>query len=191
MEKEIQIRHGKEHFPNYVWWITPFEWQRNLNHYFASCFPPLKDTEENMFLAFQRDLHRVFCEMFNNRQLLTPFFLGKRTEPYIDIRESDKEYVVNADVPGVASENLHLCFAEDSLIIRGKRDVIKKDGTHIIHKECCNANFERVVALPEDADIKNSAAELVHNVLTVRIPRKGSAKKSIGANDYSARKEAS
>jgi HSP20 family protein len=117
--------------------------------------------------------------MFNTRQMMTPWLNGGRTEPYIDIRDNNKSFVIRADVPGLDPENLDIAVSENAVTISGYKDNECKDGEGFVHHECCNGSFCRTVALPEDADTENASAAFEKNILIIEVPKKAKTQQKI------------
>jgi len=66
--------------------------------------------------------------------------------PATDVRETETEYVVEADVPGLKKEDLTLTVQEGILTIRGERkkeEEVKKDNYHRVERT--HGKFERIM----------------------------------------------
>jgi HSP20 family molecular chaperone IbpA len=155
---------------------------RNMLDVLASVFGPETSqvapmiADNALFSAAQHGTHRLFSEMFNNRQMATPWFIGSAPEPYVDILESHDAFRVKADVPGIEEENLNIAISDGALTISGTRcDETKEGDERYIRHECHSGTFSRTIALPEEADMDSATAELEHNVLSIRIPKKAAA----------------
>lgn len=92
----------------------------------------------------------------------------------IDVGETEQAFILTADVPGVADENLALTVDDNVLTISGKRESItNKQDDHNIHRiERSEGEFKRIFTLPENADIENIIANKKDGVLLVEIPKK-------------------
>jgi len=93
-------------------------------------------------------------------------------QPPMDIWESAGLWLLTADLPGVADEDLHVELAERRLTIRGNRTTspahAKMKAAQI---ERPPGAFERTFNLPEDADKESLKAEFRRGVLTVAVCR--------------------
>ncbi len=178
MFSTLTINMNKAHPVDALWWRPGFNMQRELNENLSrmsSLFFPwgVWMDEQELFRALEQNLHRLYSESFNLRQMLTPWVMGSHTAPYVDIVENEKGYIVYADVPGLSEENLDVSAAEDALIIEGRKERHKSAaGQSYIHRECCTAPFKRTIALPEDADPLRADMILKHNVLIIEVPKK-------------------
>ena len=113
-------------------------------------------------------------EEFN--QLSRRFFgttIAARPEPAkmpIDVREQDDQFIVEADVPGLAPEDLEIVATPERLVLKGSRKTNNENGT--LRRERTEYAFERVLALPRGIDTSAIEATLDAGVLTVRLPKR-------------------
>lgn len=113
-----------------------------------------------------------FTEMARwNRALARPTrTVGFR--PAVDVFEGESGYVLTAEVPGVAAEDLDIQVENGALTMRGERkleNVEERDG--YTHVERSYGSFVRTFTLPDTADSESVEAELKDGVLTLRIPK--------------------
>jgi len=93
-------------------------------------------------------------------------------EPSMDIWESDGLWLVTADLPGVADEDLHVEIAERRLTIRGnRRTSVADEGMNPVQIERPAGTFVRTFNLPEDAQEQSIKAEFRRSVLTVAVSK--------------------
>lgn len=96
--------------------------------------------------------------------------------PAADISETDTEYVVKAELPGVKREDVKLTLEDGMLTIRGERRQEQEDKAGKKHRiERFYGSFYRSFTLPGDADAQNIRAESRDGVLDVHIPKRKSA----------------
>jgi len=99
---------------------------------------------------------------------ITPIMLT----PNIDIKETDENYVVSVEVPGVAKEDVDIRIDGDALIIRGEKKQEKKEDNENYHcVERHYGSFERMLTIPKDANADNIDAKFKDGVLTINIKR--------------------
>jgi HSP20 family protein len=107
-----------------------------------------------------------------------PHFFGDEREmmiewsPAVDIKETDKEYLVKAELPGVKREDVKVSLDDDVLTIEGERRQekdVKGEKTHRVER--FYGTFSRSFALPEFADAKAIRAESKDGVLNVHVPK--------------------
>ncbi len=93
--------------------------------------------------------------------------------PSTDISETDKEYVVRADLPAVKKEDVKVTVDSGMLKIEGERKQKKDEKSERYHRvESYYGNFQRQFSLPENIDSSSIRCESQDGVLTVHIPKK-------------------
>jgi HSP20 family protein len=93
-------------------------------------------------------------------------------EPSIDLWESGGSWLLTADLPGLADQDLHVELAEKQLTIRGNRNISPASGAmNAVQRERPAGSFSRTFTLPGDAQADSVEAELKNGVLTVTVSR--------------------
>ena len=99
--------------------------------------------------------------------------------PNVDIRENDKEIIVEAELPGIDEKDIQLSVRGGVLSLKGEkkseRDE-KKDTYHVIERGF--GSFERSFELPDSADQDQIKADFNKGVLRVVIPKRAEAAKA-------------
>jgi len=92
--------------------------------------------------------------------------------PVADISETDKEYLIKAELPEVRKEDVKITLDNGVITIAGERKQEKehKDANEI-RVESFYGTFTRSFTLPENIDAKAIQAESKDGVLKVRIPK--------------------
>jgi HSP20 family protein len=88
--------------------------------------------------------------------------------PRVDIYETEKVYVLLADMPGIGPEGLDVVAERNELIVRGR---VEPPATTPDYQEFELANYYRAFALTEDLDTSGITATLKDGVLKVEIPK--------------------
>jgi HSP20 family protein len=97
--------------------------------------------------------------------------------PAADISETENEYVVKADLPGVDKKDVHITIENGQLRLSGERKIEKEaKGENQIRIERFHGTFARTFGLPDDADMAGIKADSSNGSLTIRIPRKKGTK---------------
>ena len=90
----------------------------------------------------------------------------------VDVEDSEKEYIVHAELPGVNKEEVHLSLEDGRLRISVQRDEEKEEkDKNYIHRERRVCSMERNIFLQEAGE-ENIKAKLEHGVLKIEIPKK-------------------
>ena len=113
----------------------------------------------------------VFNDLFNTE------FLPKTncTAPAINVKESDKAYIVELAAPGMKKEdfNVHI-NDEGNLVVKMESKTEKKDedkNTRYLRREFSYSKFEQTLILPDDVKRDAISAKVEHGVLTVELPK--------------------
>lgn len=120
----------------------------------------------NNLSPFER-LSTMMEDMFPTSTLLTGHWV-----PAVDIKETDKEFMFMAELPGMNRENLDVDLVGDTLVIRGKREDVKEEkGEGYLRKERHAGTFYRSFRL--DAPVKENEidAEYRDGILKVIVPK--------------------
>jgi HSP20 family protein len=119
------------------------------------------------FQTLQDTMNRFFSEPAANRPWV----------PAVDIRETENELVLKADIPDMKFEDIDVRMENGTLTVRGERKFDqeeKKGGWHRVERSY--GTFERVFALPETVNPEGAQADYKNGVLTVTLPKKELAK---------------
>jgi HSP20 family protein len=90
--------------------------------------------------------------------------------PLVDIEETDDDYVVEAELPGVKRENVSIDLAGSELTITGEVKERERTG-RLRQRTRRSGRFEYRVRLPEQVDDQSVDAKLADGVLAVRVPK--------------------
>jgi HSP20 family protein len=101
----------------------------------------------------------------------------RTTAPAVDVIETEDEYIVIADLPGVEKKDLELSVTGSLLSIRGdKKSEQESEKRKFFRKETWVGSFNRTIDLPDRIDSGRISAELADGVLTVHIGKREEAK---------------
>ncbi|SFV76302.1 heat shock protein, Hsp20 family [hydrothermal vent metagenome] len=90
--------------------------------------------------------------------------------PAVDIEESDKAYLVRAELPGVHKDDVHVVIENNVLTIKGEKRVEIED-TKRHRVERSYGSFVRSFTLPHTVKTTNIKAEYVDGVLNLTIAK--------------------
>ena len=111
------------------------------------------------------------------RRMLEDFGVAPASLPAADLYETEKELIVELDVPGFEEKELALEVSDHTLTIKGERlqEREEKEKTFFLH-ERLEKHFERSFTLPVDADLEKVKATFKTGVLEVHVPKIEAAK---------------
>ena len=115
-----------------------------------------------------RELDRVAQQVFgtNARPAAMP----------IDAFRRGDEFVVQFDLPGVASDSIELTVERNVLTVHAERRRADDDGVELLIGERPQGTFSRQLFLAETLDSEHIAADYTDGVLRLRVPVKEQAK---------------
>jgi HSP20 family protein len=92
----------------------------------------------------------------------------------LDVAEKDGAYVVHAEIPGVAKDDIQVSIEGNQVTIGAevKRETEKKEGERVIHSERYYGSAYRSFTLPADLDEAASAAKYENGVLELTLAKK-------------------
>jgi len=127
-------------------------------------------------------------EEFVDRLFRTPLMgmefgpVGRITEgfvPPLDLVETEKEYVLRLEVPGIPRENLDVNLVGETLTLSGHREKVERQSNEsMVWEEREEGKFTRSVKLPQPVDATKIEALCQDGVLTVHLPKAVPAAKS-------------
>ncbi len=114
-----------------------------------------------------RDVFDLFDDFFGDRVSYNSF--------KIDVREMEKEYLIDAELPGFVKEDIRIHFENERLIISVEKQEEKEEDTDkYLHRERYNQAYKRALYL-KDIDPKKLKASLNNGILTITAPKLESA----------------
>lgn len=100
--------------------------------------------------------------------------------PRADVRETDKEYIIDLSLPGLRKEDVKVEVKDDILTVSGERKSEKEEkGKSWLRRESSYGSFLRSFALPEGLHSEDIKASCKDGVLTLSM-RKPSQVKTRG-----------
>ncbi len=144
-------------------------WGRNDNR-----TPSLyRDPEQSPFLALHREVNRLFDDVFRGIDFPTPFAGATAWTggwPNVDMTETEKEYRVSAEVPGLEEKDVEVLLQDGVLIIRGEKRTETEDKDRHV-SECFSGRFERRIPVGHEIEEDKVGATFKNGVLLVTLPK--------------------
>jgi len=92
--------------------------------------------------------------------------------PAADIAETDKAYIIKAELPEVRKEDVEVSVHDGVITLKGERRYEKTDDSEQQHRiESFYGQFARSFSLPSDVDQSAITAESKDGVLRVTLPK--------------------
>ncbi|HEX2906492.1 MAG TPA: Hsp20/alpha crystallin family protein [Phototrophicaceae bacterium] len=91
----------------------------------------------------------------------------------LDIHETDKEYTVKTDLPGVSADHINIKFQDGLLLIEGEipEQTVQQEGQRALLQERRYGKFSRTVRLPQSINVSSVEATFHDGVLTLNLPK--------------------
>lgn len=122
------------------------------------------------------NLRSIFDDFFNDS--LIPSFLSNAHPIKADIRETEKDYVVEAEIPGVKKEDLKLDLRDDTLTISVEHnEENKEERENYIRRERKSGSYSRSFYV-ENVRHEGVSAKYADGVLTIVLPKQEAGKEN-------------
>src|SRR5919199_575995 len=89
--------------------------------------------------------------------------------PLLDVRETDGEYLVLVDLPGVKSEDVTIEVTDDVLSISGSRVPVETGDAQLVERPF--GSFVRTLTLPKGVEEDKIVADYHDGVLELHVPK--------------------
>ena len=109
-----------------------------------------------------------FDRFFDNKE----FFNNNQYSPSVDIAESDKEFEIQFQLPGLKKEDIQINVDSDRLTVSGERkfeNEKKEKNYHTV--ESHYGSFSRSFYLPDSVNAEKIDASYKDGILTVLVPK--------------------
>jgi len=120
---------------------------------------------------FRREIDSLFDRFFEG----WPFEALKGDGgwiPSIDLSETNKEYIVRAEIPGVDPKDFDISLNNNVLTIKGERKHEKETKEEDFHRiERSYGSFTRSIQLPGEVDEDKVKANYKNGVLEIILPK--------------------
>jgi len=114
----------------------------------------------------QREFDRLFSRVSTERTRASGEF------PPVNIWTSAAEALLTAEVPGIDPENLEITVKDDTVTIRGNRDLGQlESGQEYLRQERGAGTFVRSFALPFRVESGKVKASYARGILRLALPR--------------------
>lgn len=93
-----------------------------------------------------------------------------------EVEDTGKELIVRVEVPGMEKEDCQITIEGNTLYLSGEKRFERETHESTYHvMERAYGSFQRTIPLPSNVDTDKAEASYKNGVLTVRLPKTGSA----------------
>jgi len=122
-------------------------------------------------------MDRVFGDVLEGTLNWSPLRLGASANyPALNVWETDEALHVEAELPGLKSENIEISVIGRELTIKGERVPAEMSDATWHRRERSTGAFARVLRLPFDVDSEKVTAAAKDGVLCVALPKAAAAR---------------
>ena len=141
---------------------------------------PWKKREEEFppaISSFRREFEDLFSRFFEGQPL--PSVFSKAFSPAVDFSETEREFIVSVEIPGVDPKCLEISISGSRLTIKGEKEEEKELGGKNYHRvERSFGSFSRSFDMPCEVQEDKIRATYENGVLSLRIPKTEKAKQA-------------
>jgi len=95
-----------------------------------------------------------------------------RFSPSIDISETDNQYIIDVEIPGIKKDDIDLNIENNTLTISGERKFEKKEDNKQYHRvESHYGSFSRSFTLPENVKTDSISASYNNGILNITVDK--------------------
>ena len=126
------------------------------------------------FGTMKQDLDRLFERFFEPSfwPVTSPRGVEAMWEPTLDFSETEKEFIVRLEAPGMTRDDFDVDIDRSLLTLSGRRELHKEEkGEDYLWQERQEGRFLRTIRLPAAIQENRIEASYSDGVLTVRLPR--------------------
>ena len=124
------------------------------------------------FSTLQNEMNRLFNTVFDAPSQGNGGSTLRRWMPAMDLVETEDHFVLRADLPGLAEDDVKIELEDGTLTVSGERQAeheAKAEGYYRVERAF--GSFSRSLTLPQGIDPEAVAAHFDRGVLEVRIPK--------------------
>lgn len=124
--------------------------------------------------AMRQQMDRFFDRMIEpGFELEAELLSNLDFSPSVDVEETDKEYILNFDIPGMKKEDIKIDLRDNLLTVSGERrmELEEKSKKGPVRSERFFGSFQRSFTLPTSVKAEQVSADYADGVLCLKIPK--------------------
>jgi HSP20 family protein len=127
------------------------------------------------FSWLRRDIEMLSDNFWRPSRLQPNLSLYEKGFPFVpdaDITETDNEFIISVDLPGLEEKDINVEIRDNILRINGeKRAEVEQKDKNFYRIERASGYFDRSIQLPNSISDENVQARLKNGVLTITFPK--------------------
>jgi len=138
-------------------------------------FEELRRMEERL-----RKIERMFEQFFPKIPEIEIRFPEGFREPLSDLKETEDEYILSIELPGVKKEEIAINATEDEIEVKAEsKKLVEEEKEGVIRKERSYKGFYRRFQLPSKIVPEEIEAKYEDGILEIRMPKKVKERKKV------------
>lgn len=130
----------------------------------------LRDRFGGQLERFRDEIDELFQKMVGDGAAMNG---SSAWAPRVDVSETDQEFLVKADLPGVEAKNIDISVSDGVLVLKGERKVERKEEKKGYQRfERFAGSFYREIPIPVSVDAERITADTASGVVSVHLPKK-------------------
>lgn len=127
--------------------------------------------------GLRHGIDRIFDEFFGSLPMsraaeLTGRLAPGTFSPPIELKETESEFVLKAELPGLSKEDLSVDITDDSVTLQGERKEETESAEACYRcRESRYGAFRRVIEMPQEIVPENARAKLENGILSLVLPK--------------------
>ena len=131
----------------------------------------IKSVNDEISSILNRNFDSLFPEFINDEEVTEKYAMP------VELHEHEKDYIVNAEIPGIKKEDLDIDLDKNHVTINAKKEEEKEESDkHYKKSEFRYGEFSRTIYFPQEIDIEKATANLEHGILKITAPKKETEK---------------
>ena len=135
------------------------------------------------FTSMRAEMDRVFDNFLGRRWMDSPSLFRASGQqpmmPSIDVHESETEFAIEAELPGMEEKDVEVTLREGVLTLQGEKKSEQEETKNNYHMtERSYGRFQRSFRVPDSVDQDKVEAKLENGVLRVKLAKRPDAVKS-------------
>lgn len=142
----------------------------------------LRRDSGNPFTELQNEMNQLFENFSQTMNSLSPMKWNlpevSATYPKMDVSESDKEFKITAELPGMEEKDIDVSISNEVLTLKGEKKAEKEEKKpNYFRMERSYGTFQRSIPLPAEVDRDKVQASFKKGVLSIVLPKSEKAVK--------------
>ncbi|MBM4327310.1 MAG: Hsp20/alpha crystallin family protein [Deltaproteobacteria bacterium] len=136
------------------------------------------ESREHSLATLRREMDDLFDSFFGSDWFLSGPYSGRKFVPAFDISETENEFVVKAELPGVDTKEVQVNLTGNVVTVSGEKKEEREQKSESVHRvERAYGSFTRSFTIPGDIQEDKAEASYKDGVLTLKLPKAESSKK--------------